>query len=278
MQIVLDTTKDTMYKGRVGKAFQMLQDNECDTFIVSGAHFICYRYIDREMGTRSRELTLESLRESSVRYIIVYTDKTGARSCISTDYTLSKSFNRAYYYNNREYATSILPYIRKKLGIAPEETLEVEDYLYHRKPRCSLRIYHTMRGLATDFGLLSFIRENIANGVLFARKDIHGKPFILLDDLLLFKGQKLALKNARGVSYTREMSLEILLHDGLIAFESINKFVMAHPELDIPELVYAAPREGASKRVFYDLGAVFYTDSTVQDVACKELMIANAWF
>lgn len=278
MQIVLDTTKTKEYKGRVGTAFSMLKKDECDTFIVSGAHFICYRYEDRELGKKVREFTLQSLKESSVRYIIVCTMKNGERYCLSSDFTLNSSFNRAYYYNNIEFATAMLPSARKKLGLSIADTLEVEEYLYHRKPKCTLRIYHTIRGLATDYGLLSFIKEQIAKGILFERLDKRGKPYILLDDLLIFKGQSLKLVSATGVAYTRELSLELLLHDGLIAFESVYKFAQSHPELEIPELAYAAPREGATKRKFYDLGAVFYTNSAVQEVTCREMAIANAWF
>lgn len=278
MQIVLDTTKTVEYRGKVGTAFKMLQENECDTFIVSGAHFICYKYEDRALGEHVRELTMQSLSESYVRYVIACTMKNGERYCLSSDFTLSRSFNKAYYYNNREYAETILGSARKRLGLSKDDILEVEEYLYHRKPKCVLRIYHTIRGLATDFGLLNFIREKVTEGILFERIDKNGKPYILLDDLLVFKGQSLKLVNASGVEYKRELSLEILLHDGLIAFESIYKFAQSHPELDIPELMYAAPREGVVKRKFYDLGAVFYANSVVQDVACREMAIANAWF
>ena len=278
MKIVLDTTKETKYLGKVGTALTMLKENKCDTFIVSGANFICYQYEDRVLGERIHDITMQSLAESSVRYIIVCTKKDGSRLCLSTDFGLEENFNKAYYYNNEEYANNLALKLPKRLHLTDGDKLGVEEYLFHRKPKCPLRIYYMIHGLSTDYGLLQFIRKQIRDGILLGRVDKRGKPYILLDDLLLFKGEKLQLTSAIGVTYFRELTLEILLHDGLIAFNSISNFVKRHPDLDIPSVAHASPREGVNRQVFYDLGAVFYTNSTVQEVACREMSIANAWF
>lgn len=263
------------YRGCVSKALELLYADECDVIVLNGRHFQCLKCTDEAMRTHVRDIMKESLKGSIVRYIVVYDDG-NIRKCLSNDYKLCDEFSHAYFYNAKVYAEAILSTVVARFSEYKKECFHVEEYLYHTEARCTLRIYYDVKGLAQDFGLLQYIREQVLEGVLPIRIDRKGKHYIMLEDLLPYKDTRLTLRNSFGTEYVRYLDLKILLHDGLIGFSEIRNFCKRHPELEIPKMMDSLDAEKSLP--FYDVGWVVYTNSAVQEVASRELALANAWF
>ena len=270
--IVLDTRTDTKFRGHIGEAYRMLLNGECDEIITRGADFQCVRVDDPELGARVREKTLASYKNASLRYIVVYNSGDDAtRLCLNEDGELTSDFKHGRYFVNREYAECVLK-LNMPAYIANgycEEHFAIEEYLYHNSLRCSLRIYYEIKGLYTDKGLLKFLRKSIEDGLIFPHYDQQGHPYVLVDDLLIFKDQLISFVNGTGIPYKRTFDLRLLLHDGLIAFNAISDFGKANPDVVMPELKYFGHRTDLQNdRKFYDIGEVFYTDPAMQEKLC----------
>ena len=281
--VILDTRENPEYRGNIHHAIDLFKSGECDRIITQSTDFICISYKDDEhLRELARRYTNRELNNSQVRYIITSDDNKGNFKCLCGDYAFRTTFSRAIFYKTRESAESSLRTVIRKAGNKQGEadiTYRIETYLYRSSACCHLRIYYNMVGLATDYGILNFIRENVKNGILYPRHDHCGKEFILLDDLLFYKDEVITFKSSDGVLFKRPIDLRLVLHDGLIAFDSISNFVVKHPDLEIPEVKYLTSRQDDNKnqRVFYDLGAVVYSSSLVQDCAEKEFGLSS-WF
>lgn len=264
--VILDTSKDIEYKGKISVACDMIRSGECDELITRGSDFVCIKHEDEGLGKRARERALRKLENSELRHIIIATsqDETlylGSKSILQPD------ISHAAFFKTRQEAEQAMSKLTKS-----GYSYHIEEYLYRLGNSCRLRIYYTIKGLKTDYGILQFIREQVDKGYLESRTDSKDKPYVWLDDLIKYKGKLLTLYSASGVLYKRQFDLELLLHDGLIAFDSIYKFSQQHLEYSIPEVKYLTVNSSSeARRKFYDLGAVFYKDKHLQEIACKEL-------
>lgn len=284
--IVFDTKEAKEYRGNLEYALEMFKHGECDAIMTRGTDYVCVKYSDPHIAKLARKRTDYDISHAELRYVIIKESSDGTTSCQDSGYKFSSNFNHAIFYRTKEAADSALSNLAKRLNSKVENgklccegnVYKVETYLYRSSDCCFLRIYYGITGLSTDYGLLQFIRSQINAGVLFARKDRGGKEYIFLDELLLFKDEEIIFKSASGVDYKRKIDLRLVLHDGLIAFDAITKFVKDNPDLKIPEIQYLTSREyGTDLRSFYDLGSVIYSDSEVRERAVKSLGLAN-WF
>ena len=260
--IVLDTAKDIKYKGKISVACEKIRLGECDELVTRGSDFICIKHNDPELGKRARERALKKLENSEIRYIIV-----AELLYLTGKSTLQSDISHAAFFKSMQDAEQAMKNISNK-----GYSYRIEEYLYRLGGSCRLRIYYTIKGLKTDYGILQFLKEQVEANCLESRIDSKGKPYVWLDDLLKYKNKYLVLKSASGIPYKRRFDLELILHDGLIAFDSIYKFTQQYSKYKIPEVKYLTVNSSSeARRKFYDLGAVFYKDKQLQELACKEL-------
>lgn len=268
--IILDTTKDTQYKGHISKACEMLRLDECDEVITRGSDFVCLKYSNQEQGKQVRERMLKQLDNSEIRYIVTahsLDDKTQVLY-LSNQNSIQPDIRHAIFFKTLDEAQRVINTTHLKSGYS----YAIEEYLYRLGKSCRLRIYHTIKGLKTDYGILQFIRLQIKNNCLTERYDANNKPYVWLDDLLAYKNKQITLYSASNIAYKRTFNLELLLHDGLIAFDAISSFVDKHPDNSVPEVRYLTVNtSGTARRKFYDLGAVFYKNLEIQKLAISEL-------
>ena len=274
---MLDTRVSPEYVGKASKALKMLETGDCDAIITYGQHYQCIKWDDAEIGRKMREFSLKSFEGAVILYILVARTLDGERVCYANTNEFSSDFKRARFCTTMESATSFMRTLRRKVLECDIErgSLHVEEYLYHDAVRCPLRIYYEMSGLFSDKGLLAFIKQQVEAGVLYPRCDSRGKLYVMLEDLLIFKGQLIQFTNPKGIHYSRVFDLRLLLHDGLIAFDGVHSFVEKHPEIKAPALQHLIKRDGANERVFYDLGELFYTDDTVYTLLCEEYYLGS---
>lgn len=264
--LIIDTAKDTQYKGNISVACEKLRLGECDEIITRGSDFVCVKYEDPELAARAREQSLKRLGNSEIRYIVIAQNEDG-QLYLGSKSKLQPDISHSAFFKSRQEAERVMINLD-----SPGYCYHVEEYLYRVGNNCRLRIYYTIKGLKTDYGVLQFIREQVEKGHLESRLDSKNKPYVWLDDLLKYKDELIVFNSAAGIKYKRKFNLELVLHDGLIAFDSIYKFVQQYPECDIPEVKYLTANSAAdTRRKFYDLGAVFYQDKHLQELACKEL-------
>ena len=264
--IVVDTSKDNAYKGNISVACDMLRQGKCDEIVTRGSDFVCLKYEDPDLAARARERALKKLDSSEIRYIVIAQNEDeqlylGSKSILQPD------ISHSAFFKTRQEAEKAMHKISSK-----GYSYRIEEYLYRVGNNCRLRIYYTIKGLKTDYGILQFLRQQVDKGYLENRIDSKNKPYVWLDDLLKYKDELIVFNSAAGIKYKRKFDLELLLHDGLIAFDSIYKFAQQYPDYNIPEVKYlTANSSSEARRKFYDLGAVFYKDKKLQELACKEL-------
>ena len=274
VEIILDTSIDPTYRGHIDHAVEMVKNDECDAIITHGSDFMCIRYKDPEKSKAARERSLARLSKSEIRYVVIARHGNEPSLCLGSDNEYTTDFSKAVLFRDKHAARGAMHRMKK-----PDlYDIAIETYLYRTSDCCRLRIYYTISGLKTDKGTLAFIREQVDNGVLLPHFDRSAKPYVLLEDLVIFNDQNITFKNASGVEYTRVFDLRLLLHDGLIAFDAVSKFVNKHPEFDVCEVKYlTANSHGTNRRVFYDLGTSIYLDGDLREIAVKELCLQD-WF
>ena len=285
--IILDTRVDSTHRGNIEHAIDLYNSGSCDAIMTIGTDFVCIKYSDPHISELVRKRTSHDIDNAEIRYIITRTDSHGVTTCLGSNYKFVSSCVHAIFFKSRESAQPVMKNLLIRYGITCGDefkvdgkdgcTYAVQTYLYRSAACCVLRIYYNMTGLGTDYGILQFIRSQVKAGVLFSRKDRCGKEYIFLDELLLFKDEEITLKSATGVSYKRIIDLRLLLHDGLIAFDAVSKFVTDNPDLDIPKVKYTTKAYGADLRSFYDLGSVIYSNSDVQSKAVESFGLSS-WF
>ena len=285
--IILDTRVDSTYRGNIEHAIDLFNSGVCDAIMTIGTDFVCVKYSDPHISELVRKRTSHDIDNAEIRYIITRTDLNGVTTYLGSNYKFVNSCVHAIFFKSRESAQPTMRNLPARCELKCDDecnvmcedgyTYAIQTYLYRSAACCVLRIYYNMIGLGTDYGILQFIRSQVEAGVLFSRKDRCGKEYIFLDELLLFKGEEITLKSAAGVSYKRVVDLRLLLHDGLIAFDAVSKFVADNPDLDIPQLKYTTKAYGTDLRSFYDLGSVIYFNSEVQSRAIESLGLSS-WF
>lgn len=236
-----------IYANCAQDAIDKINSGEGDEILASHGTFSVLHYEDRTLGDSLRALTLKTLKNTSIRYIITR-GTADSRVCYTGSGTkFSPVFKNAYIYSNPIEGERKTRFLREK-----NIPCQLEEYLFRDSNVCrDLRIYYdSQKGFRRDQKLLAYIKQQVDNRVLTSRRDNKNKRYVILTDLL-------KLKNISVPDSSCKINLRYLLHDGLISFDEITSFVKRHNfEAIAPVMKLTRSKDVTNKRVFYDIGLI----------------------